>query len=283
MKSGPRLAVFDIDGTIALHGVVPEETLKGLRHIQERGYRTTISTGRGYVRVRETLGAQFDTVVSPETLLIIEHGTKVVYRDGQVVRADYFEPNELDHVVDFSRTNADMIKLVWFMSPDPTQRVQVWCKDLADIPAEEKKRGHYADLFCCSYEELRKRLGAFPVSNVSAKLQPYVAVENLRLRFTRSDINVLFQDSMMEFVRNIADKAKAVAFLESRYDVHRSGMLVAGNAINDVDMLNIDANVRVLVGDQPETASILEQLVSPDVVVRVADPKALGVFLQTLD
>lgn len=277
-----KLAIFDIDGTIAVHGEIPESILTGFKRIQAQGFLTTVSTGRGYIRMKEALGENFDTIISPDSYIIVEHGTKIVDREGVVVRADYFEPNELDHVIDFSRVNADMVRLMWFMSPDPAQKVQVWCKYPEDIEKEAPKRGGYADLFHCSFEALRERFNAFPLSSVSVKLEPYVSVENLKLHFTRSEIDILFQDGMMEYIRNIADKSKAVLFLEDHFSIPVDSMLVAGNAINDVDMLNLPAGKRILVGTGSNTDIVVGHLIKPEEVIRVESPHDLGMYLQHL-
>lgn len=278
----PKLAIFDIDGTIAVHGAIPESVISGLKHIQSLGFVTTVSTGRNYVRAKDALGENFETVIAPDALIIIEQGTKIVDREGNVVRADYFHPNELDHVIDFSRVNQAMVRLVWFTSPDPAQKVQIWCKYPEDIEKENERRGAYADLFHCSFEELRERMAAFPISNVSAKLESFIAVENLKLHFTRSEIDIVFQDTMMEFIRNIADKSKAVLFLEQHHGIAVKDMLVAGNAINDVDMLNLAAGRRILVGSGPGTDIVIGHLTGPEEVIRVGSPEELGAYLQTI-
>lgn len=280
--SGHKLAIFDIDGTIAIKGKIPEEVIEGLFHLQKNGFLTTVSTGRGYVRAKEALGDHFNEIISPDSFMIVEHGAKIVDREGNVIRADYFRENEVDHVIDFCTVNQDMVRLMWFMSPDVSQPVQVWCKYPEDIAPETEKRGHYAEIFQCSFEELRERLGAFPISSVSVKLEPFISVENLKLRFTRSDINVVFQDGMMEFLRNIADKAQAILFLEKHFSVPVSNMLLAGNAINDVDMLNLEAGTRVLVGEGAATDIILGHLKNVEQVVRVSSPQELGLYLQSL-
>ena len=280
--TGRKLAIFDIDGTIAIKGKIPPEVLKGLMRMQDNGFLTTISTGRGYVRAKEVLGDSFTEIISADSFMIVEHGAKIVDRDGNVIRADYFKENELDHVTDFCKVNKDMVRLMWFMSPDISVPVQVWCKYPEDIPSETEKRGHYAELFSCSFEELRERLNAFLISSISVKLEPFILVENLKLHFTRSELDVVFQDGMMEFLRNIADKGKAIQFLESHFKVQVADMLLAGNAINDVDMLNLEAGKRVLVGEGPTTEVVLGHLKNIDQVVRVSSPQELGAYLQTI-
>src|SRR3989344_2194463 len=147
MSGISKLAIFDVDGTIAKHGIFPNSIISGLKHLQENGYTTTISTGRGYIRAKEALGKNFDSIVSSNAVIIIEHGTKIVDKTGKVVFAKYLSEEEIGHVIDFSRVNIDMIKLIWFNPPEPTERVQVWCYNPAHLKKETEKRGHYADIF----------------------------------------------------------------------------------------------------------------------------------------
>ena len=277
-----KIAIFDIDGTIASRGKISKEVLDGMRHLHGIGYLTTVSTGRGYIRAKLLLGDDFDTVVSAESLMIIEHGTKIVDRNGVVLKADYFTDAELDQIVDFIRSNAAMVKLVIFNSPDPLARIQVWCANEADVEAETAGRSEHSDVFHSSVEDLRSKLSLEIRSNVSAKLKSYITVENLKLHFTHIDIVVIFQDGMMEFIRNISDKANAIAFVEKHHSTSVSNILLAGNAINDVDMLSLSAHTRLLVGEGEVSDKVLNFIACPEEVTRVGSPEELGLFLQKL-
>jgi hydroxymethylpyrimidine pyrophosphatase-like HAD family hydrolase len=277
-----HLAVFDIDGTIAEHGVVPDSVLLGIRHLQELGYVTTVSTGRGYIRLRETLGENFDTVVSRNALIVLEHGTKIATHAGEVVFGAYFSEAEIDHIIDFTRANIDLFRLMWFNPLDLSKKVPVWCADEADLPGETAKRGHYAEVFTGTFGELRARLMSDKYSNITLKLRDHVKVNNFKLAFTRTPTNVIFQDGNMEFVRNNINKAIAIDYVLRTYDFGHERLLVAGNAINDVEMLNIDAQTRILVGEGDEPDLVLSYLATPESVIRVKDPAALGVYLQHL-
>ena len=41
-----KIFFFDIDGTLAIHGVIPEGNLKALKLLQDQGHFTFICTGR---------------------------------------------------------------------------------------------------------------------------------------------------------------------------------------------------------------------------------------------
>jgi hydroxymethylpyrimidine pyrophosphatase-like HAD family hydrolase len=113
-------------------------------------------------------------------------------------------------------------------------------------------------------------------------LEDFIKVENLKLHFTKSEIDCIFQDGTMGFIRNIGDKAKAILFLEEKYGVSVSDMLVAGNAVNDVDMLNLPAGHRILVGEDEQSNAVLQRVRDPESVIRVASPVELGKYLSTL-
>jgi hydroxymethylpyrimidine pyrophosphatase-like HAD family hydrolase len=147
MNTPQRLALFDVDGTIAEHGIFPRSIIEGIHHLRQVGYITTISTGRGYIRAKEALGDHFNTLISEDALIIVEHGSKIVDKSGQIVSAKYFNQAEIDHVVDFTRANIDLFRLAWFNPVDPDRKVQVWCHSEDELNQEIEKRGHYADVF----------------------------------------------------------------------------------------------------------------------------------------
>jgi len=243
MSIKTKLALFDIDGTIAEKGIVPKSVIEGIEHLHKKGYITTVSTGRGYTRLKEALGEAFDTVISPEALIIVEHGTKIVDREGKIHFGEYFNDREIDHITDFTRSNIDLFRLAWFNPSDVSRKVQVWVADERHVQEETEKRGHYADVFTSSIGELEERLLNEKLTNVTLRLKDFIKVENLKLAFTRTDTNVIFQDSNMEFVKNNTNKGLAVDYVARHLKIPKDNLLIAGNAINDVEMLDIGAGI----------------------------------------
>ena len=86
----------------------------------------------------------------------------------------------------------------------------------------------------------------------------------------------------MQIVGNLSDKSKAIEYLEKFHEVEVKDMLIAGNAINDVDMLNLKAGKRILVGNDEFTPIVLGHLKNVDEVIRVDSPEKLGEYLQKL-
>ncbi|HET9174579.1 MAG TPA: HAD family hydrolase [Candidatus Saccharimonadales bacterium] len=281
MNKTSRLAVFDVDGTIADKGVVPASVLEGIKNLRSKGYITTVSTGRGYVPLKEMLGDAFKDIISSDALLILEHGTKIVNFEGEVIFGEFFNQRELAHIVDFTRANIDLYKLAWFNPTDVSQKVQVWCINQEDIDEEIKKRGHYANVFHTSIGEFEDILLEQHVTNVTLKLKDYVKVENLKLAFTRTDTNVIFQDGNMEFVKSNINKGLAVEYVAKQLNVDSENILVAGNAINDIEMLDIDSGLTLLVSIEPVRSDILSYLSNRERVVNVDSPHELGEYLKT--
>jgi HAD superfamily hydrolase (TIGR01484 family) len=282
MSRVPKLAVFDVDGTIASHGEIPDSVLRGMRHLHKRGCITTVSTGRGYVQLKDTLGSSFDTVISPGALLIVEHGTRIVGSKGKTIFAEAFNEQEIQHIVDFTRANIELVRFARFNPSDITLKVPVWCVNEQDIQSETEKRGHYARVFTSPLGELRELLMKHRPTNVTLKLKDYVKVENLKLAFTRTEINVIFQDGNMEFVRNNTNKALAAEYVADRLNIGMADLLVAGNAINDVEMLDIDCGVTLLVGPEEVRQALRSYLSKINGIVEVDTPAELGAYLAGL-
>lgn len=282
MNDSPKLAIFDLDGTIALNGVVTEAAMEGLKHLHDIGCITTLSTGRGYLRLKEILGSDFGNIISPQAIIILEHGTKLVDYDGKVVFGEFLSAEEIDHVIDFVRANSELFKLAWFNPEDVNRKVQLWCADERDVDPENEKRGNYAEIFTSSLGELKERVLKEHLTSVTFRLHDHIKVENLKLSFTRTETNVIFQDGNMEFIRNKLNKGLAVLEAAKKLGVSKTDLLVAGNAINDVEMLDIGARLSILVGLDNTRSTILSYLSNPHDVVTLDSPDALGKYLKQL-
>jgi hydroxymethylpyrimidine pyrophosphatase-like HAD family hydrolase len=198
MIGEPKLAIFDLDGTIAEHSIINPSVIKGIKYLHKQGCISTLSMGRGYVRLKELLGPHFDEIISPNAIIILEHGTKLVDKHGNIVFGEFLLPEEIEHIVEFVRVNSALFKLASFNPIDVTRKIPVWCADERDVEAQIRQRGHYADIFTASIGELREILLKERLTNISFKLKDYIKVENLKLAFTRTQTNIIFQDGYMD-------------------------------------------------------------------------------------
>lgn len=284
MISSQKLAVFDIDGTIAEKGKIPARVISGMKHLHANGWITTVSTGRGYTRAKEALGDSFDAIISPEALMILEHGTKITDRAGKCVFGEFFSDDEITHVADFIRANNEMFKLVWYNPLDVSRKVEIWCQDAANLDEETAKRGHYARVFTSPIGALEELLLKEKLTNITMRLENHIKVENLKLSFTRTATNIIFQDGNVEFIKNNINKGLALNYVASKLNIDAEDILVAGNAINDVEMLDTTSGRTILVG-APDTREIIMSYMSntgKDDIACVDNPVELGNYLLKL-
>lgn len=281
----PQLAVFDIDGTITRpnHTSIPEVVVGGFTNLREKGIITTVCTGRPYVRVKEALGKNFDKIIDDKALLSVEHGSKIVDKWGNLVVQSAFDVPDIDKLIEFTGLNIDMVKFLAYNPADLSRKTQIWCPEPSDIEETEKARSWYADVFRGNLEDVKERLYNEPVGNVTLKLKDFIHVENLKIEFTGGSIKAVFQDGSLDYMKSKVNKARAIKYMCKHHGIYEQHLLVAGNAINDVDMLNMEAGYRILVGpDGPEKHTILGYLYAQDRIKFLESPEDLGKFLQEL-
>lgn len=281
----PQMAIFDIDGTItAPHSsTIPDEVIRGFEHLREHGVITTISTGRPYVRMKETLGEHFDKIIGDKALISVEHGSKIVDKWGKVIVESEFTPADIAKLTEFTGLNIDMVQFLGFSPGDLTRKTQIWCPEPSDVEATREQRGHYADVYTASLIDVKEQLSSQPVSSVSLKLKSFIHVENLKLEFTGGAIKAVFQDGALDYMKSKVSKARAISYMCKYFGIYERNILVAGNAMNDVDMLNMETKYRILVGPEgKERDTILGYVYAPDRLTYVETPDDLGRFLKTL-
>lgn len=281
----PQLAVFDIDGTItAPHSKeIPQEVLDGFSHLQANGAITTICTGRPFVRMKEALGENYEKIIDDRALISVEHGAKIVDKWGKVIVESKFDNSDIDKLIEFTGLNIDMVDFLAYNPADLSIKTQIWCPEPADVSKHQEKRGWYADVSAGSLIDIKHKLYNTEVSNVTLKLKDFIHVENLKLEFTGGSIKAVFQDGLLEYMKSKVSKARAIAYMSHYYGIYEHNILVAGNAINDVNMLNMEAKYRILVGPEGvERDTILGYLYGHELIKFVDTPKDLGRFLQSL-
>ena len=276
------IAIFDVDGTIWEKGVVPDTVVRGFKHLHKNSTLTTISTGRGYIRLREALGVSFDDLISDKSPIIVEHGTKIVDKKGNTLFADFLNDEEIDHIVDFTRNNIDLFKMLLFYPNNPNEKVKICCFNESDLEMEIKKRGHYAEVFYASLGELNSLIRLEKLTNITLKLKPYIKVENLKLLFTRTETKIVFQDGEMVFLKQNTNKALAIKYLLDYLKISSNKLLVAGNAINDVEMLDFDSKETLLVGPKESREMIKSYLSDLSGIIELENPSKLGEYLLSL-
>lgn len=247
----PQLAVFDVDGTIKSLRMknVPAEVLSGITNLHKLGTITTVCTGRPYVRLKEALGESFDTIISDDAMIAVEHGAKIVDKAGNVIVESAFDNDDIEKFIEFTGLNLDLVKFLAFNPGDISRKTQIWCPNPNDVEELTRNRSWYADVRSGSLVDVKELLYAQPISNVTIKTQDHIKVENLKIEFTGGSIKAIFQDGAIEYMKSKVNKARAIHFMRKHFGILEGNLLVAGNAINDIDMLNMKAGHRILVGE----------------------------------
>jgi HAD superfamily hydrolase (TIGR01484 family) len=279
-----KLAVFDIDGTIAIDHFVDKGALKGILKLQKAGYITTVCTGRGYYPMTGILGEDFDQLLSDDALIMLEHGAKIVNKAGEILYADYFDQAIKTHLVEFVRANIELFSAYWFNTNDHSKKAVYGLLDRSGLDVEWiEKRSKMCDIFDSSVAEMDVLINKHDIVNLELRFKPHVKVANFQLNLTRSPLRMIIQDGNMGFVRANINKSLAVLYLQNHLGVDKPNTLVAGNAMNDLEMLNMDVGHRILVGPANERKLITGYLENASQVVQVDTPSDLGDFLKTLE
>ena len=280
----PEMAVFDIDGTIKRPGEpLSQEMVDGFRHLRERKVITTISTGRPYVRMKEALGDYFDEVIADDALISVEHGAKIVDKQGNVKVQSELSNKDIDKLLEFTGLNLDMVDQMRWNPADLSKKSRIWTPEPEDIQKLRTEKGWYADVFGGSLVEVKAMLYEESVSNVTLRLKDHIHVENLKLVFTGGSIKAIFQDGLLEYMKTKVSKARAIRYMCAYFGIYEHHLLVAGNAINDVDMLNMGAGHRVLVGEEGHgRETVLGYIYDTRDLIYINTPEDLGRYLQSL-
>jgi len=277
-----KLAVFDIDGTIAQKGVVDPAALKGIKHLQTIGYSTTLSTGRSYNSMKYAMGKLFDEIVSDDALIILEQGTRICDKKGNTFFAEYLGPEEIGHIIDFMRTNNGLVHFAWF-NPDESERPQLlWSDEPAKSEAEMERRKDFAEATSGPLAEFKELLLGEKLTQIECRLPSHIFVQNLRIGLHNVPLNIILQDKNMTFIKNNTNKGLSVLYLMKHMGIDYEDVLVAGNAVNDLEMLDLGVGKRILVGPKDERDTVLGYMSETAEVVQLPSPAHLGLYLQKL-
>lgn len=72
-----KIFFFDIDGTLAIHGVIPKSNLKALQLLKEQGHYTFICTGRSPFYAQNLFADLVDGLITCNGRYILYHGQKL--------------------------------------------------------------------------------------------------------------------------------------------------------------------------------------------------------------
>jgi hydroxymethylpyrimidine pyrophosphatase-like HAD family hydrolase len=86
----------------------------------------------------------------------------------------------------------------------------------------------------------------------------------------------------MEFIKSNMNKGLAVEYVGKHLKVKPIDTLTAGNAINDIEMLDAGSGMTILVGSETDRSTILSYLSNTNEIVMIDNPEKLGEYLSEL-
>lgn len=234
-----KLAVFDIDGTLAVRwNEVPESTLETIRKLQERGVHCLMATGRGSVAVKEL------SLLTGIRDYVALNGQYVFYR-GEIIYK-YIYPK------------------------DVIERVAEICREIGCYYGFINERGYYIP----GLGELLKKhespiltsvkiiedLGSHEEVN-----QIVVFCDDEKHRFfdeLRGDyIFTSWRKGGFDMHINTRSKAEGIRDVAERLEIKRNEVICFGDGENDIEMLKY-AGLGVAMGDATDRVKEAADLVT---------------------
>lgn len=265
-----RLIALDIDGTLVnRQGDVADKTLAAIHELHFKGIQVTFATGRIWPSV-EYLVRRFHLILP----VILHNGALIREVKGEAVLYRYALETPLFQKVLSLLEGLSFDYLICSLSQGKEHIL--YPEDLEHV---------WARSFLESYSDYSLSLDGLPLNGHSI-LRVLVFGEqkkvcDLKKRLKREDLKVLFftgpwESAYMEIFKRGCSKATGLAFLVQRLGIQREEVLVIGDDMNDLEMIQY-AGCGVAMGTAP---GILQD--AADYVTLSAEEGGVGEALQRL-
>lgn len=266
-----RLGVFDVDGTIRKKEGVPQEVKDGFKHLWKGNVLTTVLTGRGHARLKEMLGADWTTVISPVIPVGLENGGRISNQEGtQNVRYFPLNGSEIASTLDVIRKGE--VQFLAYFPEDPRQRATLWTPNQNLVTGLQESYGHFAEISNDPLNVLNKRLQEERPCMLAIKPESF----EMRNDFPEGT-NVVYNEGVLNLMGEGITKGKGVTEIADILGIDISEVIVAGNEENDLPMLKLPVTRKYFVGPP-----VFGMVSVPENLISVATPEAFGQTLQTL-
>lgn len=254
-----RLLVLDIDGTISGHtNQVTPGVLEAIRHVQKRGVRVAIATGRMFRSAQ-----RFHEVIASDLPIIAYNGAWI--QDP----VDKKLHRQLSVAADIC------VELLDYLAAEPWRsqlHLHIYRDDELYVSESNDKIDAYQERTGCKatlLKDLREIVDHSPTKllavchkeGVSEKLVPEV-----RKRYTHEQIYCTQSTEFyVEFTSPIATKGQAVKFLtEEIMNLKPENVMAIGDNFNDKEMLQY-AGIGIAMGNAPENLKKVADYVTSSV------------------
>lgn len=287
-----ELGIFDIDGTVRtkfeqiqangqkkeIKGI-PEEVKAGFRHLwEENNILTTVLTGRGYLRMRETLGDEFPNLISPDknlkiTPLGLENSARITNRKGKNIKYHPLKKDELISVLSQVDKNTGEIEFVAYYPKKEDERPVIWVPDAEKKEHYLRTYGYFAEISGIPINELEKRMKQ--EEPCMFMIRPQTMSSDLHTVFKGA--NIVINEGEYNIMTQGINKGSGINDISEITDIPLVNTLFAGNDDNDRAAFNMPVGLKIVVGD-----TLANDYRREKNVVLVPSPQALGEFLLTI-
>jgi Cof subfamily protein (haloacid dehalogenase superfamily) len=262
MQSNYRLAVSDIDGTLATIGeLISDENKRAVRRLQEAGIEVALASGRHHDNMR-----QFFEPMSGVHWIISSQGAKLAYHDESTTLYEGFMKCEDVSALVQEGMSLGFSILIYtrrrVLTPERTEWIEFYenyAKNTVEtLPIQEITASHAYKIVWIGPEELA-------ASMVSQGWQrPGI-------------LGMRTQPNLFEIMPETSTKGYAVSVLAKHLGIELEQVITLGDAINDVSMLAIAGCGIAMPHSTPE-ALAAARMVGPDAQPSVAFAAAVDRF-----
>ncbi len=275
MNSELSAVMVDVDGTIRTKDGIPESVLAGFLHIQQEGVITTVTTGRGYKRFAEIISPYIDTIVTQNTPLMLENGSRICTKDGsENIKYYPLSAAELDYSLRQSARSE--IQFVVYYPQRISDNAVIWSQDRYLRSDLHRKYGYFAEVLDCSAGDLNKRMMVDKPCMFSLHLKAPSELPDVYKHFENDKLNASMNEGSIMVNAVGRNKASGIISVSEILDVPLNEVGIAGNDHNDIPMFTLSDVRKWLVGEA------LTGVISVPKNHQFANPEEFGNFLQTL-
>lgn len=258
MEKLPSHGSFDIDGTLTHEKQVPAEIITGFKDIQSAGMITTVITGKGRPHAQHLFGQMLKQVISPTTIAGFENSGRITTLGGHE-NIQYF-PLLQEEITAFL-LKVPLLDLDFFAyyRENPRDKSVLWTTGNNDHAAELKsKYEFFANITNDPLTSIAQRMTSDQPCMLAMKPRDPAITADIFQELTGINLNCVRNEGAIDMNHEGINKGHGVLTMRDILDL-RLGilpnlqleqMMVAGNDLNDISMLNLPVGQRVIVGNK---------------------------------
>ena len=247
----PRVLACDVDGTIAIDGVVPNHTADGLRRLIDHGVRVVLATGRPPWRIRAI--CQVLGLSGPQITL---HGALIIDpATGLRLAANSISPHDVGDLLDFSAARSVDVLFSTasrYVTPSVSPGIQRFLRSARPQPDLVYET---SDLAVYRTSDVLRAAMLTPAGDPELFRGDVLERFGQRLSVTWGD------DKSVDLMAPGVTKGSALATLARHFAVPMSDVAAIGDGRNDLEMLRVAGASVALDSAGPDACAVAGHVV----------------------